>query len=99
LGATFAGAQHVERDPCCDRRQPSTEIVNPAIVGLAVAQPRLLDSVLGLRDRAQHPVSLRPQVRALLFKLLGPPFVCAAHLVTSLRLRVSIAKDNSATAR
>ena len=66
-------AQHVEADAADDRRQPPAEVRRPRGVGAAQPQPRLLHGVLGLGDRAEHPVGDRPQLRAVLLELLGQP--------------------------
>ena len=42
-------------------------------VGAAEPQPGLLDGVVGLAQRAEHPVGDRPQVGAVLVESLGQP--------------------------
>ena len=50
-------------------------------------QPGLLHGVVGLGDRAEHPVADGPQADAVLFELLGKGFF--VHPVTNLRAVVS----------
>ena len=55
--------------------------------GALQPQPGLLHGVVGLGERAEHPVADRPQTIAVLFELLGKrSFV---HPVTNLRGVVS----------
>jgi hypothetical protein len=63
-------AEHVQADPPGDRGQPRRQ-VDHVVVGAAEAQPGLLDGVVRLGQRAEHPVRHRAQVRALLFEPLG----------------------------
>jgi len=56
------GAQHVQADPCHHRGQPAAEVAHRAGVGAAEPQPRLLDGVVGLVARPQHPQRDRPEV-------------------------------------
>ena len=65
-------AQHVEAHAPDDRREPAAEVRHGRRVGAAQAQPRLLHRVLGLADRAEHPVGDRPQVRPVRLELLRP---------------------------
>ena len=48
---------------------PRFSISSP--VGAAQPQPRLLHGVVGLADRAEHPVGHRAQARAVFLKLPG----------------------------
>lgn len=65
--------------------------------GASVSSTTRSANPLGLGERPRHPVGQRSQMRALLLKLLGLPFV-RVHPVTFSTLRVSIPKDHSATA-
>ena len=58
-----------------DRRQPAAEVVDGARVGAAEPQPRLLDGVVGLARRAEHPVGHRAQVGPVLLESLRQPVV------------------------
>ena len=71
LAARAAGAQHVQRDARDDGRQPAAEVVDGVVVAAAQAQPGLLDGVLGLRRRAEHPVGHGAQPRAVVLELVG----------------------------
>ena len=77
-----AGAQRVQAQPRDDGREPAAEIGDIARVGPAETEPRLLDRVVGLADRAEHPVGHRPQVRSVDFEALGQG-VGLVHSVTS----------------
>ena len=63
------------------------EVLDVARVRAAESQPRVLNRVVGLAQRAEHPVRDRPQVRALLLELLGQPVVLI-HRSSPLRFRV-----------
>jgi hypothetical protein len=71
LAARPARAQHVERDAPDDRRQPGAQILDLAPTGAAQPDPRLLHRVVGLADRAEHPVCDGAQVRAVRLEALG----------------------------
>ena len=71
LAPCAARAQHVEAHAGDDGRQPAAEVGDRVRVGAAQAQPRLLHGVVGLAQRAEHPVGDRAQVRAVLLELLG----------------------------
>ena len=70
--------EHVEAHPGHHRRKPSAEVVDGGGVGAAEAQPRLLDGVVGLLGRAEHPQRHRPQVGPLALELPGEQ-VAVAH--------------------
>jgi hypothetical protein len=83
-----AAAEHVQAHPGHHRGQPAAQVLDPAGVGAAEPQPGLLDGVVGLAERAEHPVGHRPQAGPLLLEPLGQPWPLVHH-VTSLRRRVS----------
>ena len=56
-----AGLQHVQADPGHDRSQPPGRILHLTTVGTADPQPRLLQRVLGITARSEHPVGQRHQ--------------------------------------
>ena len=87
LAPRSAGAEHVQRDPGDDRRQPAAEVLDLPHIGPAKPQPGVLDGVVGLAEGAEHPVGDRPQVRPLFLELPGEPFLLI-H-VTFLLRRVS----------
>ena len=78
-----ARAQHVQAHAGDDRRQPAAQVGDGVGVGAAEAQPRLLDGVVGLAERAEHPVGDRAQMRPVLLELLG--LVLVSSTVTSSR--------------
>ena len=80
-----ARPEHVEADPPDDRRQPGPQVLDLAGVGAAQADPRLLDGVVGLADRAEHPECHAAQVGAVGLEAIGEP-VLVVHAVTFLRL-------------
>ncbi len=69
----MARAQHVEADAGDDRRQPSPEVLDLTRVGPADSDPGVLDGVVGVGERAQHPVGDGPQVVTLLLEALHQP--------------------------
>jgi hypothetical protein len=73
LATRLARAEHVERDPRHDRRQPAGQVVDSPGVGAAQAQPRLLQRVVGLAHRAEHPVGHRSQAGPVVLELLCQP--------------------------
>ena len=60
LAARLARAQHVEADAADDRGQPGADVVDFRGVGTAQPQPRLLNGVVGLGHRPEHPLRDRP---------------------------------------
>ncbi len=73
LSPRTAGSQHVEADAADDGRQPAAEVRDGRRIGAAEPQPRLLHGVVGLAQRAQHPVGDGAQVRPVLLELLREP--------------------------
>ncbi len=71
LAAYPARAQHVQADPADHGGQPAAQVADRAPVDPGQAQPGLLHRVLGLRERAQHPVGDGVQVRAVRLELVG----------------------------
>ena len=59
LAARSARAEHVQRHAGDDRRQPAAEVLDLARVHAAEPQPGILDGVVSLAERAQHPVGDR----------------------------------------
>jgi hypothetical protein len=70
-----ARAEHVQRHAGGGGRQPSAEVPHLARVGAAEPQPGVLHGVVGLAQRAEHPVGHGPQLRPVLLKALGQPFL------------------------
>jgi hypothetical protein len=73
LAPGVARPQHVQAHAGDDRGQPSAEVLDSARAGPADAQPGVLDGVVGLGERAEHPVGHRPQVGAVLLEAIGQP--------------------------
>ena len=61
LAPRLAGPELIEAQASDDRRQPGAEVVDAARVGAVQPEPGLLDGVVGLGYRAEHPVGHRPQ--------------------------------------
>jgi hypothetical protein len=72
-----AGAQHVQAHPADDRGQPSDQVPDGTGVGAAEPQPRFLDGVVGVAQRAEHPVGQRLQVAPVRFELARQELVIA----------------------
>ena len=72
-------SQHVERHACDDGREPTREVGDRLRVRATQPQPRLLHSVVGIADRAQHPVGDRTQPSAMALELPGQQIVIAHH--------------------
>lgn len=70
-------------------REPARAADEPqAGVGATEAQPGFLDGVIGLAERAEHPVGHRLQASPVFLETLGQP--CAlVHQVTFFRRGVS----------
>jgi hypothetical protein len=66
------GAQHVEAHPRDHGRQPGAQVADGVRVSAAQPQPRLLYGVVGVGERAEHPVGDRAQVRPMLLEILPP---------------------------
>ncbi len=92
LAPRLARPQHVEAHARDDRRQPAAEVVDLLAIGAAEPQPRLLDRVVCLAQRAEHPVGHAAQMGSVLFESLGQivafvrrraPVAWLAHCVRS----------------
>jgi ABC-type glutathione transport system ATPase component len=70
--AASPSAKHIQTDPADDGSEPRAEIVDRA-VGPFQAQPGILNGVVGLRERAEHAVRDRAEMRSLLLELPGEP--------------------------
>jgi hypothetical protein len=57
------GAQHIQADPRHHRGQPASQVLHVSRFRAGQPPPRLLHRVVGLGERAKHPVGDRPQVR------------------------------------
>jgi hypothetical protein len=90
LAPRLARPQHVEAHARNDRGQPSAKVVDARGIGAAESQPRFLNSVVHLAQRAEHPVSHGAQVGSVLFESLGQivAFVHRSHFLVAFRLSV-----------
>jgi hypothetical protein len=75
LPACVARAELVERDTGDDRSQPRAQVLDLARVSAADAQPGLLQSIIRLAERAEHPVGDRSEMRPVPLELPGEPFL------------------------
>jgi hypothetical protein len=71
LPAPLARVEHVQADAGDDGGQPRAEVVDVVTAGAAGAQPRLLQRVVGLRGRAEHPLRDGAQTGAMGLEALG----------------------------
>src|SRR5215467_9042564 len=55
--------------------KPRAKILDPAGVGAGESQPGLLDDVVRLGERAEHPAGHHPQAVAVLLETLGQPLL------------------------
>ena len=78
-----------------DGGQPSPQVVDAAGVGTAQSQPRFLDGIVGLIERAEHSVGHGPKMAAVLLEPLGGP-VLKVHLAILLSGRHTKLTDQSA---
>ena len=73
LPARATGAQPVEAHARDNSGQPSPEVVDLRGIGAVEAKPGLLDGIVRLGPRPEHPVRDRPQPRPVRFELRGQP--------------------------
>jgi hypothetical protein len=67
--------QQVETDPGDDRGQPRLEVADLVGPCPADALPGVLDGVVGVGQRAQHPVGHRPQMGSVGLEVFGQPLL------------------------
>ena len=66
------------------RRQPPPHVLDATRVGAGEAQPRLLHGVLGVAQRAEHPVRHPSQALAVLLEPLRQPVALVdSHILSS----------------
>ena len=87
LGPRLARAQHVEAHAGNDGRQPSGEVLDACRAGAAQPQPRFLDGIVGLVQRADHPVGHGMQMTSVALELFSQQvlFGHPSHFSRSLR--------------
>jgi len=82
LAAGATATQHVQAHAADDRGQPAGEVVHPGGPTTFKPQPGLLDGVVGLVGRTEHPVRDRPQTRTARLELLRQPPAARASSLT-----------------
>ena len=70
-----ARPQDVQTDASNDRGQPAAKVFDIAGSGAADPEPGVLDGVVGLDKRAEHPVGHRSQMGPVLLEAVGQPLV------------------------
>jgi len=85
----------VETYAADDRRHPSAQVLYSAVIGPAHAQPGLLDGILRLAQRAQHPVRDRLKMPPLLLESLRQPVVFVRRSHSSIAFRHRIDEPNT----
>ena len=90
-------SQHVQRHPGDDRREPAAEVLDLVGIGAGGPQPGVLDRVVGLGQRTEHPVGDGAQPGAVFLETLGQPLLIG-H-VTFLPRRVSYRLTRQPVAR
>jgi len=75
LTPRVARPEHVQRHTSDNRRQPGAKVFDLARIRTAEPQPGVLDGVVSLVQRPEHPVGNRPQARPVIFELPGEPFL------------------------
>jgi hypothetical protein len=73
LASRTAGAEHVERGPGNQGREPAPDILDPAGIGSRRAKPGFLHGVVGLGQRAEHSVGHGPEVGPIGLEALREP--------------------------
>lgn len=73
LSPDISRAEHIEANAGDDRCQPSARILDLVRLGSAHPHPGVLDCIVGLCERAQHPIGDRPQMAPLLLEALRQP--------------------------
>ena len=86
-----AGArpQPIEAEPGDDRREPAAQVLDLGDIGSTRPEPGVLDGVLRLGQRAEHPIRHGSQMRAMFLEASGEP-VGVGHAVTFSGERPSI---------
>jgi hypothetical protein len=85
FAAGLARAQHVEADAPDDGRQPGSQVLDVAGIGPAEADPRLLDGIVRLGQRAEHAVRDAAQMGAVFLEAAREP-VLIVHASMFLRI-------------
>ena len=75
----IACSEHIQTDAGDDRRQPSTKVLDVARLGPTDSNPGILDRVVSLGERAQHPIGDGSKLCPLLFEALCQPVVLVHH--------------------
>ena len=72
LAPDLACSEHVQTDAGDDRRQPSTKVLDVVRLGPTDSNPGVLDSVVSLGERAQHPIGDGSKLRPVLLRSALP---------------------------
>jgi hypothetical protein len=73
LAARLPRTQHVQGHPCHHCGQPPGKVLDARGIGAADAQPGLLNGVVRLAHRAEHPVRDGTKARPVLHEAFGQP--------------------------
>ena len=79
FASVIACSQHIQTNAGHDRRQPSTKVLDVVGLGPADSKPGILDCVIGLGERSQHPIGDGSKLCPLLFEALCQPVVLVHH--------------------
>jgi hypothetical protein len=94
LPTSRAGAQPVETEAGDDRRQPAAEVLDVVRTCPTRPEPGVLDGVVGLGERPEHPVRDGSQVRAMVLETSGEPIGVSHRSRSGLRVRHQIDDRN-----
>jgi hypothetical protein len=97
LGVDRPRAKLVEADPRDDRGQPASDVLDAAGVRAGEPEPRLLDGVLRLARRSQHPVGDRAQARPVLLELPRQLLVVDHAILALVRWTCRLTSDDVQT--
>jgi hypothetical protein len=75
LAPVVAGTQHVQADAGHDHCQPPAEVLDVFGTRSAQPQPGVLNRIVGLAERAEHPVGHRAQARPVKLKTIREPLI------------------------
>src|SRR4029450_5699349 len=67
--------EHFPPHTCDNCRPPAAEVLDLAPICTAEPQPGVLNRVVGLAERPEHPVCDGPQMRSVVLELPGEPFL------------------------
>jgi hypothetical protein len=85
-----AGTQHVQAYSRDNGGQPAVEVLHAIGAHAADPQPGLLHGIVGLAERAQHPVGHRPQVGSVGLEALGKAVALGHRHIPSPRSVITV---------